>query len=205
MGFFWKFTRSGRYSNKYISLIVDVVPSCIDKDNRLWHTSFEELEMFLVLLHDVEVINNPELGATKQAFKEVVETLGYEPTTNYRELRNEFDLVKGQDIMGRHNGVALDWGYYSNLSTPITIDIATLEVAGFIRAEDGRLHVWDHEDKLSCYRGYQYFEYLNFYWDIMPKHNVMNPLVLQMIRNDTERANEFLTEELKWILKERDS
>ena len=80
MGFYWKFTRSGKYSHSYISLIIDVEPSCIDKEKKLWKTSFEELEMFLVLLHDVEVINNPDLGATKPAFKEVVETLGYEPT-----------------------------------------------------------------------------------------------------------------------------
>lgn len=201
MGFFWKFTRSGKYSHSYISLIVDAEPSCIDKDKKLWKTSFEELEMFLVLLHDVEVINNPALGATKPAFKEVVEGLGYEPTTKYKELRNEFNLVKGKDTMGRHDGKPLDWGYYSNNKTPITINIESLQVAGFINAKDGKLFAGSREDKLSCYREYPYFQYLGFYWDIMPKHIVMNPLVREMIRSDTKRANDFLIEQLKWLLK----
>ena len=36
---------------------------------------------------------------------------------------------------------------------------------------------------------------------IMPKHIVMNPLVRQMIQSDTKRANDFLVEQLKWLLK----
>ena len=203
MGFFWKFTRSGKYSSKYISLIIDVEPSCIDKNNNIWSTSFEELEMFLVLLHDVEVINNPDLGATKPAFKEVVETLGYEPTLEYKQLRNEFGLVKGQDTMGRHDGFPLDWGYYSNSKTPININIESLQIAGYINAKDGKLYAGSKEDKLSCYRHYPYFQYLGFYWDLMPKHIVMNPVVREMIRSDTIRANKFLVEELKWLLKEK--
>ncbi len=203
MGFFWKFTRSGKYSTKYISLIIDAEPSCIDKANNIWRTSFEELEMFLVLLHDVEVINNPDLGATKPAFKEVVETLGFEPTLEYKELRNAFNLVKGQDTMGRHDGKPLDWGYYSNPKTQIEVNIESLQIAGFINARDGKLFAGSREDKLSCYRQYPYFQYLGFYWDLMPKHIVMNPLVRKMIQSDTVRANKFLIEQLKWLLKEK--
>ena len=202
MGFFWKFTRSGKYSKSYISLIVDVEPNFVDKENRIWHTSFEELEMFLVLLHDVEVINNPELGATKPAFKIVVESLGFEPTTKYCEKRNEYDLVKGQDKMGRHDGIPLDWGYYSNDKTKLELSIEGLEPAGFINAKDGKLFYKSKEDKLSCYRDYPYFEYLGFYWDLMPKHIHMNPIVRKMISVDIKRANEFLIKQLKWSLKE---
>ena len=57
--------------------------------------------MFLVLLHDVEVINNPDLGATKTAFKEVVETLGFDPTLEYKERRNAFNLVKRSGYNGK--------------------------------------------------------------------------------------------------------
>ena len=202
MGFYWKFTRSGKYSKTYISLIVDVEPDCVDKEKQVWHTSFEEMEMFLVLLHDVEVINNPELGATKPAFKVIVESLGYEPTTKYSEQRNKFKLVKGQDTMGRHDGDPLDWGYYENATTKLDLSINGLKPAGFINAKDGKLAYYSKEDKLSCYRGYPYFKYLGFYWDLMPKHLHMNPIVREMISKDTKRANEFLIEELKWKLKE---
>ena len=58
MGFFWKFTRCGKYCHSYISLIVDAEQSRIDKDKKIWKSSFEDLEMFLVLLHGVEVVNN---------------------------------------------------------------------------------------------------------------------------------------------------
>ena len=40
--------------------------------------------MAMILLHDIEVLNQPELGATKPAFRVVVESLGYEPTLEYR-------------------------------------------------------------------------------------------------------------------------
>lgn len=203
MGFYWKFTRSGAISSRYISLIIDVEPSCIDPQTNIWHTSFEELQMFLVLLHDVEVINNPGLGPTKEKFRRVVETLGYEPTLAYRELRYDFGLVLGQDVMGRHNGRPLDYGYYSNMTTPTDVNVTDLEIAGYINAEDGRRNPWDGEDKLSCYREIPGFQEIGFYWDFMPKHIVMNPIVGQMLAEDNARTNEFLIDYLRWLLQQR--
>lgn len=94
MGFFWKFTRSGKWSNSYVSLIVDVCPSAYDMSHNQWTTSFEELGMVMLLLHDVEMLNQPTLGATKPAFKRVVESLGYEPTLNYIPQRHALSLVR---------------------------------------------------------------------------------------------------------------
>lgn len=200
MGFFWKFTRSGAINRRYISLIIDVEPSCFDPQTNTWHTSFEELEMFLVLLHDVEVINNPGLGTTKEAFRRVVEMLGYEPTLAYVELRNNFNLVLGQEVMGRHNGQPLDFGYYGNPTTPIDIDVTGFEVQSFINAVNGRRNPWDEEDKLSCYRNIPGFQQTGFYWDYMPRHIVMNPLVSRMLIEDNLRTNEFLIDYLRWLL-----
>ena len=75
MGFFWKFTRSGKFSASYVSLIIDADPNCVDRKRNVWRTSFEELGMTMILLHDVEVLNQPKLGATKPAFRVVVESL----------------------------------------------------------------------------------------------------------------------------------
>lgn len=42
MAFYWKFTRSGRISASYISLIIDATPDAINKNRRIWHTSFKQ-------------------------------------------------------------------------------------------------------------------------------------------------------------------
>lgn len=201
MGFYWKFTRSGKYSSKYISLIIDVVPSKIDVSKKVWNTTLEELENFLLLLHDVEVINNPSLGAMKPAFREVVQTLDYDSTLNYKEQRNALGLVCGKDVMGRHNGQPLDWGYCSDGQTPISLDISNLPIAGFINAVDGKLFKGSYEDKLSCYRKHQYFESKGLYWDLMPKHIVMNPIIKKMLSIDQNKTEEFILNQLKWIKK----
>ena len=53
--FFWKFTRSGKYSSEYISLIFDFHDSLI-KDGLL-ELSFDECKDMLYLIHDVESLN----------------------------------------------------------------------------------------------------------------------------------------------------
>lgn len=70
MAFYWKYSRNGYISKTYKSFIIDVLPSSwsIINNRRIWHTSFEELEAFLILLQDIECINNPNVGATKTAY-----------------------------------------------------------------------------------------------------------------------------------------
>lgn len=120
MGFFWKFTRSGRLSHSYVSLIIDADPTYVNKGANTWQTSFEELSMVMLLLHDVEVLNQPFLGTTKPAFKTVVQSLGYEPTLEYRQQRRQCGLVCGQSVMGRHSGGGLDWGRFDSQDTEIS-------------------------------------------------------------------------------------
>lgn len=196
MGFFWKFTRSGRYSNSYVSLIIDADPTCVSKVTHLWQTSFEELGMIMLLLHDVEVLNQPALGATKPAFRVVVQSLGYEPTLEYRQQRQRFNLVCGQSVMGRHDGVGLDWGRFSSQRTPIVLDISSLQVACFIQASTGRLY--GYEDKLSCYRQHPDFVNRGEFYDLMPKHLVMKPIMTEMRKIDRVRADKFARNFLKW-------
>ena len=90
MAFYWKFTRSGKFSRSYISLILDATPDAVKRQKMIWQTSFEEVGMCLMLLQDVEVKNVPTLGPTKPAFRDVVRSLGYEPSVEYKEKRNEF-------------------------------------------------------------------------------------------------------------------
>ena len=196
MGFFWKFTRSGRYSNSYVSLIIDADPTCVDKTTNTWHTSFEELEMVMLLLHDVEVLNQPVLGATKPAFKVVVQSLGYEPTLEYRQQRQLFGLVCGQSVMGRHDGVGLDWGRFVSHNIAIDLDVSKLQVACFIQAATGRLY--GYEDKLSCYRQHPDFINTGEFYDLMPKHFVMNPIMHSLMTIDRIRADKFARDCLKW-------
>ena len=74
MAFYWKYSRNGYISKTYKSFIIDVLPSSwsIINNRRIWHTSFEELEAFLILLQDIEGINNPNVGATKTAYAQFV-------------------------------------------------------------------------------------------------------------------------------------
>ena len=197
MAFYWKFTRSGKISRRYISLIVDATPDAINPERHIWHTSFEEIGMCLILLQDVEVNNVPLLGPTKPAFRDVVRMIGYEPSVEYRETRHKMRLVKGQSVMGRHNGSQLDWGYYSNRTTQIDVDITDLQVAAFIDAASGKL--WnDGEDKLSCFREDPSFVATGIYYDLMPKHIVMIPLARYLLEKDEARADRFFRNILKW-------
>lgn len=197
MAFYWKFTRSGKYSARYISLIIDATPDAVEKQRMVWHTSFEELGMCLMLLQDVEVKNVPSVGPTKPAFRDVVRLLGYEPTIEYREQRERLNLVRGKCVMGRHDGEELDWGYYCSRKTPIDIDVTDLQVAGYIDARTGRLY--GTEDKLACFRADPNFVADGFYYDLMPKHVVMIPFVRSMLAADLKRANTFFERYLKWV------
>lgn len=197
MAFYRKFTRSGRISERYVSLIIDVTPDSIDQVSHIWRTSFEEIGMCLILLHDVEVYNVPSRGPTKTAFRNVVQKLGYDPSLEYKELRHKMSLVKGQSVMGRHGGTFLDWGYYSCMTTPIDVNTSSLQVANFIDASDGKL--WkDMEDKLSCFRNDSHFILNGKYYDLMPKHEVMVPLAQYLLATDKVRANNFFSNILRW-------
>jgi len=198
MGFFWKFTRSGKISASYVSLILDVDPGSVDRTRYEWHTSFEELEMAMILLHDVEVLNQPLMGTTKKAFSAVVESLGYKPTLDYRQQREQLGLVFGKSVMGRHDGDPLDWGRFESFMTPITISLIGLDRAGFIRASDGHSRFSSYEDKLLCYRGHSDFVQEGEYYDLMPVHAVMKPFIEAMKRCDAERTETFVSEMLKW-------
>ena len=71
--FFWKFTRSGKYSTKYISLIIDIHESRII-DGQL-NLSFLECQDIMMLIHDVETLNsknNYSAGLLKKPFQEQV-------------------------------------------------------------------------------------------------------------------------------------
>ena len=197
MGFFWKFTRSGRLSHSYVSLIIDADPTYVNKGANTWQTSFEELSMVMLLLHDVEVLNQPFLGTTKPAFKTVVQSLGYEPTLEYRQQRRQCGLVCGQSVMGRHSGGGLDWGRFDSQDTPISLTTAGLQVACYIKASDGRLY--GNEDKLSCYRQHPDFIGDGEFYDLMPKHIVMNPIMNALKSVDAARADKFARDCLKWV------
>lgn len=198
MAFYWKFTRSGMYSRRYISLIIDATPDTVNDSKNVWHTSFEELGMLMILLQDVEVNNVPDKGPTKPAFRDVVRSLGYEPTIDYKMLRGRFNLVKGKAVMGRHDGEELDWGYYSNKLTPIDVSIADFQVGCYIDAATGRRNAYDQEDKLFCFRGDPEFRANGVYFDLMPKHIVMVPIVKSMLATDKGRTERFLFNLLKW-------
>ena len=153
--------------------------------------------MAMILLHDIEVLNQPELGATKPAFRVVVESLGYEPTLEYRQLRERLGLVIGQCVMGRHDGFSPDWGRYESNRTLIEISTAELQVAAFVQASDGRLY--GAEDKLSCYRSHPRFPTDGYFYDLMPKHVVMKPFIEAMRGCDEHRTDAFVSKWLKWV------
>src|SRR5690554_3626669 len=101
--FFWKFTRSGKFSNKYISLIMDFHSSRINNNNL--EVSFEECKDILCLMHDVEHHNsqfNHSAGIMKGPFQAPINSLGYTTTPVYSELRNMRNLVSGQMTLGTH-------------------------------------------------------------------------------------------------------
>lgn len=126
MSYYWKNSRSGKFSRTYESLIIDVLPNSwsIINNRKIWHTSFEELESFFILRQDIEVINNPTTWTTKIDYIQYVNQLGYSPSTIYSVLGGKF--VLGQAQIGRHSGIPLPWGFISDLTTPIDLDVTNL-------------------------------------------------------------------------------
>lgn len=197
MSFYWKYSRSGMLSTTYVSFIIDVLPKFITKTNGQlhWLTSFEELQFFLILLHDVEVLNNSSLGPLKPAFASVVAQLGYQTTSDYRI--SGVSLWYGTEVIGKHPGSPLPWGYIQFDNTPISLDIQGLQYAAFPNATDGKIP-YHHDDKLIHYRKDPNFVKEGVYWDFMPLHTSMIPIFNAMYKTDPERTVKFVFMILKW-------
>lgn len=198
MAFFWKYTRSGMYSTSYLSFIIDVLPTFINNlnGNLFWKTSFEELELFLTLLQDIEVLNNPSLGITKQAYAQFVTQLGYTATNSYTLQGSS--LYKGYATMGKHNGSPLPWGYIDIKTTPMQIDITGLKVSAFPNAIDGLIS-YHNDDKLLQYRNHPSFIISGLYWDYMPLHSCIIQLIQEMKKIENHRTNQFVKRALGWV------
>ena len=151
--FFWKWTRSGKESKKYVSLIIDFHSTQIRETNLI--TNFEECKDILYLIHDVEVYNakyNKSAGLEKESFQKQVQLLGYKATSNYIEKRNRLGLVSGQMVLGRHEGTPLDYGYSNKTGETIILDTNKLKWALKINVENGKAGKgYGSEDKLKAY------------------------------------------------------
>ena len=197
--FFWKFTRSGKYSLRYISLIMDF--HCSKIFNGKLIVSFEECKDMLTLMHDVEYHNskfNYSAGIMKSPFQAPINSLGFTTTTNYKELRLKRSLVLGQMTLGVHNGSPLDYGASRRIDDNlIELDIDKLNIRMNIDSETGI--IYGKEDKLKAFR--QQFDFINkgYYFDLMPKHDCMIEIVSKMMKFNKEKTLVFLYDELKWI------
>jgi hypothetical protein len=194
MSFYWKYSRNGYRSKTYKSFIIDVLPSSwsIVNNRYIWHTSFEELEAFLILLQDIEVINNPSMGATKPAYAQFVLQLGYTPTLNYSISGNGF--ICGRAVIGRHSGSQLPWGFVSNTTSPMNVDVTGLKYDYVIPANPIR-----SDDLLSHYRLHQSFQNVGNYWDYMPMHSVLINVITAMRSYDMQRTDLFVRTVLGWV------
>ncbi|MBE7074237.1 MAG: hypothetical protein E7379_04025 [Clostridiales bacterium] len=195
--FFWKFTRSGKYSNKYISLIIDIHESSI-ADNNLY-LSYEECKNLLILIQDVEKLNgleNSTAGLLKSPYRSVIKKLSFEPTDTYQELRHNNHLVLNKMILGNHIGTPLDYGKDIHTEKELYLDIQNLQIQMFIDAKTGI--IYGNEDKLKAYRSEPEFVFTGKYFDLMPKHNCIIEIVTKMIKYNKIQTEKFLIEILKW-------
>lgn len=195
--FFWKFTRSGKYSRKYISLIIDFHEDNIS-NNKLY-LSYEECQNLLILIQDVEKLNglvNSTAGLLKLPYKTIVNALSYDTTDNYLELRNNKGLVLGQMVLGNHTGSPLDFGKDTHNTKDLYLDISSLEIKMFIDANSGI--IYGKEDKLKAYREQPEFISSGRYFDLMPKHICIVEIVKKMLEYDKEKTELFLKDVLKW-------
>jgi hypothetical protein len=196
--FFWKFTRSGKISNKYISLIMDFHYSSIDDNSLL--VSYEECEKMLILIHDVETLNgkyNYSAGILKQPFQQQVNRLGFRATNKYQESRYDNGLVYGQMTLGTHGGSPLDYGLFRDSSIRnIKLDINNLKIVMTIDAKTG--HIYGNEDKLIAYRQFQEFFNYGYYFDLMPMHSCIVEIVSKMMAFDKNRTLNFIDSKLRW-------
>jgi len=198
MGYYWKYTRSGRFSRGYISFIIDVLPNSISNfnGNVYWQTSIEEIEAFLILLQDVEVLNNPSLGIQKPAFAQVVRSLGFNPTGAYKISGQKY--VYSHAVMGTHSGSPLPWGYICLTHNPISVNITGLLYSAFPNSNNGQIP-FHSDDKLVVFRNHPDFISQGQYWDYMPMHSCLNTFINALLMADRNRALLFITNVLKWI------
>lgn len=195
--FFWKFTRSGKYSSEYISLIVDFHDSSL-KDNHLI-SNFEECKDILLLIQDVEKLNgrvNLSAGLEKLPFQEQVSKLGYKADNSYEEQRKVRNLVLGQMTLGTHGGCPLDYGISDKKGVPVSLNLANLKISMMINAATGI--AYGTEDKLKAYRNHPQFVDKGEYFDLMPAHSCIVEIVGAMMRADKNRTVDFLENDLKW-------
>ena len=195
--FFWKFTRSGKYSNKYISLILDFHSSMIN--NGFLNLSYEECKNILILIQDVETINgytNNTAGLLKSSYRSVVNQLNYDTTNEYTESRLQRGLVIGKMVLGNHNGNSLDYGKDINENKNINLDITKLDVKMNVNAKSGL--VYGTEDKLKAYRREEEFIDSGYYFDLMPIHRCIIEIINKMLEYDALQTECFLINILKW-------
>lgn len=196
--FFWKFTRSGKYSTRYISLILDF--HCSKIEDGCLCVSFDECKDILCLMHDVEFHNsqfNYSAGIMKGPFQTPINLLGYTTTTNYRELRSLKGLVLGKMTLGTHNGDPLDYGASRRKDTSkVMLDINKLNIKMNIDSKTGI--IYGTEDKLKAYRSEIDFVNDGFYFDLMPKHDCMIEIFQKMYLTNPYETIDFVIKELKW-------
>ena len=195
--FFWKFTRSGKYSSRYISLIMDFHFSNII--DGFLKTNILECEDILCLIHDVESLNgefNYSSGLEKTPFQQQVNRLGYKATNKYVSQRNEKGLVLGQMTLGIHGGEPLDYGLSDKESFDVFLDTNNLKVSMIIDAKTGI--IYGYEDKLKAYRNDPHFINEGTYFDLMPMHSCVVEIVEKMLDVDYEETIRFLEEVLMW-------
>lgn len=194
--FFWKFTRSGKYSNKYISLIIDFHESSIRNNNL--YLSYEECKNILILIQDVEKLNglvNSTAGLLKPPYRSVINRLSFEPTDTYKELRYNHDLVLDKMILGNHTATPLDYGKDTHTAKELCLDIKNLQIQMFIDSKTGV--IYGNEDKLKAYRNEPEFVFTGKYFDLMPKHICITEIVTKMIKYDKNQTDKFLIDVLK--------
>lgn len=195
--FFWKFTRSGKYSSRYISLILDFHNSNLN--GNILNTNFEECMDILYLIHDVETLNglnNFSSGLEKQPFQEQVNKLGYKASKNYNQQRNSLNLVNGQMTLGTHGGAPLDYGLSNKNGKPVSLDVSKLKYTMLIDANTGL--IYGTEDKLKAFRANSLFINNGYYFDLMPMHSCIIEIVNKMMLCDSQRTISFLINNLKW-------
>lgn len=195
--FFWKFTRSGKYSNKYISLIIDFHETSINNNNL--YLSYEECKNILILIQDVEKLNglvNSAAGLLKPPYRSVINKLSFDPTDIYKELRHNHHLVLDKMILGNHIGTPLDYGKDTHIEKELCLDIKNLQIQMFIDAKTGI--IYGNEDKLRAYRNEPEFIFTGKYFDLMPKHNCIIEIVSKMIKHNQNQTEKFLIDVLKW-------
>jgi hypothetical protein len=200
MKIYWKFTRSGKVSKNYISLIFDIHEDnyLLGLNQGIMNFNFSSLEMILLLIQEVELINNPFDWFRKYTLVMEVNKCGYRPTNNYKEQRHEYGLVIDSSVMGRHTGSPLDYGLINfDELLNIQIDVSKLKFSAAIDAKTGYIG-YGNDDKLECFRDLVDFKNEGEYYDLMPVHSVIPIVYSAMFNYDAARTINFVENVLKW-------